>query len=263
MKVITFLNEKGGVGKTTNSTNLAVGLALRGYRVLFFDATPQANATRALGLDKMPGAYDLLLRDANWGQVVQAVPQDVTGATTKLFAVPSNFDTSNIASHEDFNAMIVKRRLMELEDAFDFCVFDTMPNPSKLHEAIEFSTDYIIIPTKAAPFDVWEGVQDTIRHIERIRADVATVGLDVCEIIGIQVNEFRSQTAFQRLILDDLIETYGKRIVWHPIPQRQAIPDAQAMQRFLYNETSDYETTKYLWQFVDNALNQMGVEVNG
>lgn len=259
MKVITLINEKGGVGKTTLSTNLAVGLALRGHKVLFIDATPQANSTSALGLAKAPIFFDLLLRNLPWKDAIQLVPPDVVGDDVAMYAVASNFDTGDIAKNRNFKVSAVKRRLMQIENAFDFIVFDTMPNQSALHEGILYSTDYIVIPTKAAPFDVWQGLQDTVGHIDEIRNGAEAMGMKPCEILGIQINEYRGRTALQDHIFTDLKTMYGNDVVWEPIPLRQAIQDAQELQIFLFGHPGAEETASHLEAFVDRVL--QGIEV--
>ena len=70
MKIVTLLNEKGGVGKTTLATHLAAGLAIRGKRVILVDADPQGHATIAFGLSKEPGFYDLIVRNAPFQKVL-------------------------------------------------------------------------------------------------------------------------------------------------------------------------------------------------
>ena len=66
MKVLTFLNEKGGVGKTTLTSTIGAGLAIMGYRVLLIDADPQGHLTISYGLKKHHSLYDLLVRDAEF-----------------------------------------------------------------------------------------------------------------------------------------------------------------------------------------------------
>ena len=71
MKTITLLNEKGGVGKTTLAIHIAAGLAIRGKRVVLVDADAQANSTSQLQIAEAPGIHDLLVREAEWNDVLK------------------------------------------------------------------------------------------------------------------------------------------------------------------------------------------------
>ena len=264
MKVITFLNEKGGVGKTTLATNLAVGLMLRGYRVLLIDSDAQGNATNVLQIPKSGGFYRLMVDDAPWADVLQVVPADCTGPVPQgagLFCVPSNFETASVAAFigEKISVLHLRRRLMELADLFDFIIFDTQPNPTRVHEAIIFASDNLILPTDCGSFSSWEGLPDTVAHTERIRRDASSVNVSVGEIIGILPNMYRTKTSLAQHMVQSLKETYGD-LVWDAIPLRQAIQDAQVLREFLFTTTQVPETTKVLWAFVDKVLEKVAVK---
>ena len=79
MIVITLINEKGGVGKTTLATHIACGLAARGRSVVILDGDPQGHATIRLGVKKAPALYDLLVRDGEWSNAVRAVAPERFG----------------------------------------------------------------------------------------------------------------------------------------------------------------------------------------
>src|SRR5436190_24055813 len=63
MRIITFNNEKGGVGKTTGAQTVAAGLAIKGYKVLLGDGDPQGTLSESFGYETLPGFYDLMMRD--------------------------------------------------------------------------------------------------------------------------------------------------------------------------------------------------------
>ncbi|MEL6272148.1 MAG: AAA family ATPase, partial [Chloroflexota bacterium] len=105
MKIITLLNEKGGVGKTSLATHIAAGLALRGYKVVLADTDMQANATIALGLQPESCIYDLFVRPerTSFKDVLRPVdkqrlapPDEVDQMTGSLFVIPSNDEARNI-----------------------------------------------------------------------------------------------------------------------------------------------------------------------
>lgn len=257
MKVITLLNQKGGCGKTTLATNLAVGLMLRGNRVLLIDSDAQGNATSTMQLPKSPGFYDLMINDAPWDTVIMRVPPDVTGTTDNgsLYCVPSNFQIGGIAAlmGDKVSVLHLRRRVLDIEPLFDYVVIDTQPNPTRVHEAIVFSSDYLILPTDCGSFSSWEGLPDTIANTERFRQDAASVGIDIAKIIGIVPNMYRTKTSLAKHMVKSLRERHGA-LVWEPIPLRQAIQDAQVLRKFLFTDAPSMGTTKLLWRFVDRTI---------
>src|SRR5690606_35498477 len=136
MKVITLLNEKGGVAKTTMAIHAAAGLAIKGYRVVIIDADAQGHATIALGRQKGPGFYDLIVRDAPFDQVLRHISPEryatremAENMKGDLLLVPSNVETRSI-SHNISDAFAVLKRVMQIRDAIDCVIFDTSPTPS-------------------------------------------------------------------------------------------------------------------------------------
>src|SRR5690606_2289735 len=123
MKVVTLLNEKGGVGKTTVATHIAAGLAIKGHRVLLADADPQGHATVMYGLTKEPGLYDLLVRNAPYQRVLRVISPELyeipgQAVEGKLYLLPSNVETRNIANSIN-NILIFRDRFLPLEGAID------------------------------------------------------------------------------------------------------------------------------------------------
>ena len=133
MKVVTLLNEKGGVGKTTVATHLATGLAIKGYRVLLVDADPQGHATVMFGLSKEPGLSDLLIRNAPYQRVLRPIPPEmyeIPGEPVRgrLYLISSNVETRNISTSMS-NILVFRDRLLPLETTVDVVIVDTSPTP--------------------------------------------------------------------------------------------------------------------------------------
>lgn len=254
MKVITLLNEKGGVGKTTLSTHIAAGLALRGRRVVLVDADPQGNATTAVGLDKQPMFYDLCVRNAEWKTALRHIHPQVYSPPNfqtkgSLYVVTSNAETRNIANSIRSNALI-RQRFQELSSAVDYIVVDTSPTPSLLHEAITLASDYIVIPTDCEAFSALEGLPDSIAHTSVARDAAAQIGVKVAHLLCIIPNKFRPRTVGHNEILKHLKQQYGD-LVWEPLQQAIIFSDAQLVGQFLYGVAPESIATRQMMDMID------------
>lgn len=237
MNVITLLNEKGGVGKTTLSIMVAAWFALKGRRVLLIDADPQGSATRVLGFERAPGLYDLVVRGAAWNDVWMGVSPEIydmpeAPARGRLMLLPGNTETRAIAN-QIANSFEIMERLEEIQSSFDYIVFDTSPTPSLLHGAIYLATTGIIYPTECE-FDSFQGLQDSLAR--RVMADEQRqkFNLEKIKMIGIVPMKFRAQTLEHRENLDELRSAYGK-MVMPPLSQRTVYPEATRVNRVVWN----------------------------
>ena len=233
MHVITLLNEKGGVGKTTLATHIAAGLAVLGHRVVLIDADPQGHATVMCGMPKEPGLYNLLVRDAGLQDTIRLVPpaqyripgRELQG---ELFLVPSNIETRNIANSIS-DAFAVSDRVRELEELIDFVIFDTSPTPSLLHGSIYLATDHMIHPTKCEYLS-FDGLVESIKHREAAQQHRQRWNLGPIEVMGIVPTMYRRQTVEHRENLRELRNMFGDK-VWPPITQRTIWTEAVSERR--------------------------------
>jgi chromosome partitioning protein len=256
MKVITLLNEKGGVGKTTLAVHIAAGLAHRGYRVVLVDADPQGHATVMCGMRKDPGIYNLLVRDAAFRDTMHLISPEqyqmpdkpVTG---QLFVVPSNIETRNIANSIS-DAFAVGDRLEELSDIVDFVVFDTSPTPSLLHGSIYLATDFIIYPTKCEYLS-FDGLVESIRHREAAQVHRNKWNLAPIEVLGIVPTMYRKQTVEHSENLKELRSQFGE-LVWPPVHQRTIWAEAVTMRRPVFAIAPDSKAAAEALDLVDRVL---------
>lgn len=248
MKVIALSQEKGGVGKTTLSTYLAVYLAIQGHRVLFLDTEQQKNAASAFGFAPEPGFYDLMERGAKWESVLRHVPAAVVGAAEhQLWTVLGNAETRYLNSNDEIQTRITER-LLEVDSLFDVCVVDSSPTLSDLHKGIFIASHHILIPTDLEPFSIYDGLPDTNIHTANIRKLAKAAGLETSKVLGIIPNRYRSGTLLHSKFLELLKESYGE-LVWDAIPLATAIPESQNRQEFIFAAQPSLRITQALTAF--------------
>ena len=240
MKVVTFMNEKGGVGKTTMSTHIAAVMAATGYRVMLIDAAPQGHATYSFGLKKEAGLYDWLVREKDLEEVVRTPPrldaiaipgQQFAG---QLFILPSNSETIGIPAQVDSYALM--HGIEEMEDAIDLVIVDTDPATSALASLIYMASDAVVIPTQADSLSI-DGLLSTIQRIG------AYPHKDI-QVMGIITNFYDHRTLLHRKNYSDLVKVGTKRnwSVWPPIKMRTAFREASNLRQMVYTLETDSAT---------------------
>ncbi len=255
MKVITLLNEKGGVGKTTLTHAIACGLAIRGYRVLAVDADAQSNLTMGFGCAPSPSFYDLIVRDAPFNELLVHIPpahyqipeEDVKGF---IYLIPSNKETRTISQNTD-NVLAVRQRLSELDGEIDVVVIDTSPTPSLLHASIYLATDFLLFPVELEYYS-FAGLGSSIGHRNSFSKQKKSMGLGDIEIMGIIPNKYRPNTLEHQENLEKL-HTQFKELVWRVLPQRIIWSEAAARKRSVFNYAPDSAAADDAWQVVSNV----------
>lgn len=238
MQVITLLNEKGGVGKTTLATTLAAGYALQGASVLLIDADAQGQASIAFGASKEPCFYDLLKRQADWRTVLRSIPADryaPSGHTAgRLALLPGNDETRSIASVIP-SATLLWERLGEVEDAFDIVVIDTAPTPSLLHSVVLFATDALVYPTKLESWSL-DGLKESLLHVKQFNKSLVAKDYRApVSMAGIVPTMTELGTTEHAENLNTLSQQFGNQIL-RPIPKRTGWREATsaALSIFAY-----------------------------
>jgi chromosome partitioning protein len=253
MKVLSLLNEKGGVGKTTLSTHIAAGLAIRGKRVLLIDADPQSHATVTFGLAKEPMLHDLLVRDMPFQKAVRHISPDlycIPGEEVKgeLLVIPSDMSTRVIPLMTS-DVMIVRNRIQELSEILDVVVFDTAPTPSLLHGSIYMTTDHILYPTKCEYLS-FDGLVESMKHREEASKARVNLGMTEVKIGGILPTMYRPGTQADDYGIEVLKKQFGD-LVWPATNLRTVWNQAAFARRLLFNFAPHTKAAKEAWRLVD------------
>lgn len=254
---IAIGGEKGGGGKTTLACHIAAGLACRGGRVLLIDSDPQGHSTLFWDFRKAPGLYDLLVRDADWGQVVMDVDQatfSIPGERVsegRLSVLPSNVETRSIAGSIS-DVSLIGRRVTELERLYDVVLFDMSPTPNLLHGSIYVAADAVIYPTKA---EIWsfDGLVGAWAHRDQAGQYRQTMfGLPPIKVMGIVPMMVEKNTVEHSRNLASLREKFGA-LVWPELAKRIIWSETTKYCRPVYSLAPNHEAALELWEVIDRV----------
>lgn len=196
MKVIAIYHNKGGVGKTTVSVNLAAALRKKGYNVLLIDLDSQANSTFAAGLVKFQFEEDDNLRDNNVFHVLESADfgfiQDVSRQsnffnTPEIDVVPSHI--SLIEGQYKLNQISAgKTRLIKKlsreENRYDYVIIDTPPSRDFYAQVALIAADYLIIPSDLKPF-ANQGLSSVCSFVREVDEFRDSIGRQPVKLLGV------------------------------------------------------------------------------
>ncbi|GGH08521.1 ParA family protein [Sphingobacterium alkalisoli] len=238
-KIISIANQKGGVGKTTTSINLAASLAVLEYKTLLVDADPQANSTSGIGFDPRAikaSVYECLVNDLDPREAIHGTD------TPNLDLLPAHIDLVG-AEIEMINLnereYKMKKMLLQIKDDYDFIIIDCSPSLGLITINALTASDSVIIPVQCEYFAL-EGLGkllNTIKIVQnRLNTDLAIEGIlltmyDVRLRLSNQVVE-EVRTHFHDLVFETIIQrntrlseapSYGISVIMHDASCKGAI----------------------------------------
>ncbi|WNH11413.1 ParA family protein [Thalassobellus suaedae] len=228
-KIIAIANQKGGVGKTTTSINLAASLGVLEKKVLLIDADPQANATSGIGIDVENveiGTYQLLEHSNSAKEAI------IKTETPNLDLIPSHIDLVAIEIElvdKDEREYMMKKALIEIKNDYDYIIIDCAPSLGLLTLNALTAADAVIIPIQCEYFAL-EGLGkllNTIKSVQKIHnPELDIEGLlltmydsrlrlsnQVVEEVQKHFNDMVFQTIIQRNVRLSEAPSYGESII--------------------------------------------------
>jgi chromosome partitioning protein len=220
-RIFCVANQKGGVGKTTTTVNLAAGLAKVGQRVLVVDLDPQGNATMGSGVDKRALAltiYDVLLESASIAEARKASPKggyDVLGANRELAG--AEVELVDL----DHRERRLKLAIAAVAADYDVVLIDCPPSLSLLTLNGLCAAHGVIVPMQCEYFAL-EGLSDLVNTIKQVHANLNPE----LQVIGLLRVMFDPRVTLQQQVSEQLKTHFGEKVFNTVIPRNVRLAEA-------------------------------------
>ncbi|NNF52635.1 MAG: ParA family protein [Gammaproteobacteria bacterium] len=220
-RIIAVANQKGGVGKTTTSVNLAASLAVMRHKVLLVDLDPQGNATMGSGVDKgnlQKSACDVMLGE------IEATEAIVRAEDAGFDILPANSDltAAEVSLVNEFSRESRLRRALEpIVDNYDWIFIDCPPSLNMLTINALSAADSVLIPIQCEYYAL-EGLSALIRTVEQIREAVNPN----LEVLGILRTMFDPRNNLANDVSAQLIMHFGEKVFRTVIPRNVRLAEA-------------------------------------
>jgi len=255
-KIISIINQKGGVGKTTTVINLAAGLSMKGKKILVIDLDPQGNATTGLGLSNTIDSDKTIYNVLNGNKKISEVIQPTTFENLNL--IISNVDLSGLeveTADDSRRAFKLKDELASILNdsiaSYDYILIDCPPSLSLLTIMALVASDELVVPLQTEFFAL-EGLTQLMKTIERIKLNLNTS----LEIRGILLTMYDKRNKLSSQVEMEARNYFKDKVYNSAVPRNVRLSEAPShgMPVLIYDKNCP--GSKAYFSFTDEFLNQ-------
>jgi len=256
MQIISVINQKGGVGKTTTVINLAAGLAQQEKKVLVIDLDPQGNATTGLGLSNLENSSDTIYGVLNGTRLISEVIKKTE--FENLDIITSNVDLSGLeveTASDNERAFILKVKLAaylnDSKGSYDYILVDCPPSLSLLTVMALVSSHSLVVPLQTEFFAL-EGLTQLMKTIERIKVNLNPE----LKIRGILLTMYDKRNKLSSQVEKEARDYFKEKVYLTIIPRNVRLSEAPShgVPVLIYDKLCP--GSKSYFSFTDEFINQ-------
>lgn len=226
-KVISLVNQKGGVGKTTTSINLSASLAVLGKKVLLIDLDPQGNTTTGVGINKGEierSIYDVLIGECNVTEAMIKTKYKslyVLPATINLAGLDAELLEKSRTESGFKKGEQLKNSLVDIKDSFDFIIIDCPPSLGVITTNALTASNSVIIPVQCEFFAL-EGITQLLKTVMLAQKSLNPT----LDIEGVLLTMLDSRTNLGFEVVDDIRKFFKEKVYNTIIPRLVRLTEA-------------------------------------
>lgn len=219
--IISIVNQKGGVGKTTTTVSLSAYLGKKKKKVLLIDMDPQGNATSGLGINKMElenTVYDVLVNDVDIKDtILQTSAKNVDICPTNINLAGAEIELVTAMSRE----YILKNAIAEIIDNYDYILIDCPPSLGLMTLNSLAASNGVIVPILGEYYAL-EGLGQLVDTINLVKKKLNP---DI-NIVGVVLTMFDTRTQLARQVKDEVVRYFGDKVFRTTIPRNVRLAEA-------------------------------------